>query len=217
LVSNFKRLLNKFPHIILSLPPVILPRQLDFFKKAVIYLSNLGFKCWHLANIGHFPLLLRIKDLILTSDYTFNVANHLALCTLKSFGVRFLTLSLELDKEALKQITKCWSPQDLIIMVYIRTPLWISRLSLKSFWQNVPLISPLGELYYPIVRDEITYILPEIPVSLGAYLKELQSFGINQFGVDLRFVSHKKTNRIVAKKGVFLPKGYSFNYRRKWI
>jgi len=216
LVSNFRKLLNKFPNIVLSLPPIILPQQLNFFKRAIVHLSNLGFQHWHLANIGHFLLLDRIKDLILSSDYTLNIANHLALRSLKSLGIRNLTLSLELDRETIRKIINYWSPQNLIIMVYTRPPLWTSRFSLKPFWQNASLVSPLGESFYPIIRDEITYILPETPISLGPYLKELQSLGISQFGIDLRHILRNKINKIVTKKGIFLPREYSFNYKRKW-
>ncbi|MCD6319109.1 MAG: U32 family peptidase, partial [Candidatus Desulfofervidaceae bacterium] len=175
LMHHVKRLLRKHPQITLSLPPVILPTQLSFFAKAVPQLIQLGFKRWHLSNISHFSLLPQRKDLILSADYTFNIANHLSLRTLKELGIRFLTLSIELDRQTIKNIVKHWPAQDLILMVYARIPLFTSRLSLKPFWQNAPLVSPLGEQYYPLTRNEITYILPDEPISLGGYMEELKS------------------------------------------
>ncbi|HDD45348.1 MAG TPA: U32 family peptidase [Candidatus Desulfofervidus auxilii] len=214
ILAHFKKLLKKHPSLTISLPPIILPHQLAFFEKAIKQLLDLGFKRWQLANIGHFELFPEKKGLIFSSDYTFNVANHLALRTLKNMGIHFLMLSLELDKNTIKTLVKYWNKHEIVINVYMRMPVWISRLSLKPFWRSDSLISPLGEKYYPLKRDEITYILPEIPISLKDYLKELKSFGIYQFCVDLRFLLKKEVEKIVTSKGVFLPKGYQFNYQR---
>lgn len=216
LMHHVKRILKRHPKLTLSLPPIILPAQLPFFTKAVSQLIHLGFKRWHLSNIGHFSFLPQKKDLILSADYTLNIANHLSLRTLKELGIRFLMLSIELDRQTIKNIVKHWPVQDLIIMVYARIPLFTSRLSLKPFWQNVPLVSPLGEQYYPLTRDEITYVLPEEPISLGGCMEELKSFGIRQFGVDLRFLLRKQVAKIVSARGINLPKGHIFNYKRGW-
>jgi len=217
LMHHVKRILRRHPQITLSLPSVILPAQLSFFTKAVSQLIHLGFKRWHLGNLGHFLLVSQKKDLILSADYTFNIANHLSLRTLKELGIRFLTLSIELDRATIENIIKHWPAQDLIIMVYARIPIFTTRLSLKPFWQNTSLVSPLGEQYYPLIRDEITYILPEESFSLAGYIEKLKSLGIRQFGIDLRFLLRKQITKIVSPRRINLPKGYIFNYKRGWI
>ena len=132
---------------------------------------------------------------------------------LKEMGIKYLTLSVEMDKITLKEITKLWAPKDLIVMVFGRVPLFTSRLPLKY---KECLISPLGEKYYPLLRDEVTYILPAEPFSLGQYIDELEKFGIRNFIIDIRFLLNKQIRRIVTPRRVNLPRGFSFNYKREW-
>jgi len=213
LMHHVRRLQKRLPLLTLHLPPIILPSQLAFYQKAITQLMQMGFKRWHLSNIGHLYLLPQSKDLILSVDYTFNLANHLALRILKEMGIKYLTLSVEMDKITLREITKFWMPKDLIVMVFGRVPLFTSRLQLGC---KECLISPLGEKYYPLLRDEITYILPEEPFSLGQYIEELERFGIRNFLIDIRFLLNKQIRRLVTARRVNLARGFSFNYKREW-
>ncbi|HDD35285.1 MAG TPA: U32 family peptidase, partial [Candidatus Desulfofervidus auxilii] len=67
IIVHFKKLLKRYPNITLGFPPIILPNQIIFFKKAVKQLLDLGFKHWHLANIGQFDLFSDTKGLILST------------------------------------------------------------------------------------------------------------------------------------------------------
>ncbi len=216
LIHHVRRLQKKLPLLTLNLPAVILPAELPFFKQAVRNLVKLGFKRWHLGNIGHLEILPKDARLILSADYTFNLSNHLALRLLKDIGVQYLTLSPEMDKMCLKVLSKSWGTKDLIMLVYARLPIFTSRLSLKTGKKDVCLVSPLGERYYPLIRDQITYILPENPFSLGKYLEELKEMGITNFCVDLRFQLKKQIRKILKRRGISLPQGHLFNYKRGW-
>ncbi len=213
LMHHVRRLQKRLPLLTLHLPPIILPSQLSFYQQAITQLIQMGFKRWHLSNIGHLYLFPQQKDLTLSVDYTFNLGNHLALRILKGMGIKYLTLSVEMDKITLKEITKFWAPRDLIVMVFGRVPLFTSRLQPNC---KECLISPLDERYYPLLRDEVTYILAEEPFSLGQYIDELEGFGIRNFIVDMRFLLNKQIKRIVTTRRVNLPRGFSFNYKREW-
>ncbi|MCD6254730.1 MAG: hypothetical protein J7J44_00445, partial [Deltaproteobacteria bacterium] len=206
LLRRYRQILKRFPNITLSLPPIILPQQLFFFEKAINQLLSLGFKRWFIANLGQF-LLFPKGEIFLGTDYTFNVANKLSMKTLEELGANIITTSVELDKGSMRGLPTA------MVLVYGRIPVFTSRLNLETF-RGKSIVSPLGMECFILSRDQITYVLPQTPFSLTNSLKELKSFGICKFLLDLRFVLTKEGAKVLAS---ILPRGLDSNYKRRGL
>ena len=204
LLRKYRQILKRFPNITLSLPPIILPQQLFFFEKAINQLLSLGFKRWFIANLGQF-LLFPKGEIFLGTDYTFNVANKLSMKALEELGANIITTSVELDKGSMRGLPTA------MVLVYGRIPVFTSRLNLETF-RGKSIVSPLGMEYFILSRDQITYVLPQTPFSLTNSLKELKSFGMCKFLLDLRFVLTKEGTKVLAS---VLPRGLDSNYKRR--
>lgn len=210
LLRIYRRILKRFPNLTLSLPSIILPSQLNFFEKAINQLLSLGFKHWLIANLGQFLLFPKRQGFFLSTDYTFNVANTLSIRTLKELGTEVVTMSVELDKKVVRDLPETMA------LLYGRIPVFTSCLNLEGF-KTGSILDLLGMKYLIVTRNQITYVLPQVPFSLTDSLKELRSFGIHRFLLDLRFILTKEVAGILGKGLVAFPKGSEFNYQRGLI
>ncbi len=210
LLRRYRQILKRFPNLALSLPSIIFPSQLNFFKKAINQLVNLGFKRWSVANLGQFSLFQEKQRIFLSTDYTFNVANTLSIRVLKELGAEIVTLSVELDKSSIRELPETMA------LVYGRIPVLTSCLKVEDF-KGGSILSPLGIEYLIVSRNQITYILPQLPFSLTDSLEELKSFGIHRFLLDLRFMLTKEGARILGRDKAALPRGFKLNYQRGLI
>lgn len=211
LLRRYRQILKRFPNLTLSLPPTIFPSQLNFFEKAINQLVSLGFKRWLVANLRQFLLFPKKQEIFLSTDYTFNVANTLSIRALKELGAEVVTISTELDKRSIRELPETMA------LVYGRIPVFTSCLNPGSFKSSSIILSLLGMKYLIVTRNQITYMLPQIPFSLTDSLKELKSFGIYRFLLDLRFMLTKEGARILGKGSAALPRGFKFNYQRGLI
>jgi putative protease len=105
------------------------------------------------------------------------------------------TLSVELSKKDIENIAVHFSRR-LEVMVFGRIELMITR---NSFLKGDVLIDQKGKSF-PLYRDKLGYshILNSADLFLLDFLDEMESIGINSFGIDLR---RRNTNlsKIVAK------------------
>ena len=126
---------------------------------------------------------------------------------LEELGANIITTSVELDKGSMRGLPTA------MVLVYGRIPVFTSRLNLETF-RGKSIVGPLGMEYFILSRDQITYVLPQTSFSLTNSLKELKSFGMCKFLLDLRFVLTKEGTKVLAS---VLPRGLDSNYKRRGL
>jgi len=89
--------------IIFSLPPIIKQEDIPIYQKNIEYLISLGYKNFHIANLGAMELL-RKKDLSITADFPLYIFNPLSIAALKKLGIKEGTISPELNKYELEKL-----------------------------------------------------------------------------------------------------------------
>jgi putative protease len=122
--------------------------------------------------------------LTLYSDYTLHCLNSPAFEALQNLGVTYVTLSVEADKETLKQLLNNLPESKLLAYVFGHLPLMISRAPLPEGKKALRLTSPRGEQFRLLSRGELTYLIAKFPYLMQKPLAELLPLGLTRIIID---------------------------------
>ncbi len=122
--------------------------------------------------------------LTLYSDYTLHCLNSPAFEALQNLGVTYVTLSVEADKETLKQLLRNLPESKLLAYVFGHLPLMISRAPLPEGKKALRLTSPRGEQFRLLSRGELTYLIAKFPYLMQKPLAELLPLGLTRIIID---------------------------------
>lgn len=222
---------NIMKTVIWVIPPVIVEDDVVFYRQAVIALLRKGFRKWMIGHIGQLQLFVteleksvpRGKNSSaarpeLSSDYTLNVLNSLALKALAEQGIHTALLAPEADRSAIKKLCAHKKRSQAGVVVFGRIPLFTARLKPDFFQFNKIFTSPRGERFELVRRWGQTLALADKPFSLASQLIEIQSAGIDFALVDFSFLSLNKKDSAALRKSIFGKGGErfeTFNYFRK--
>jgi putative protease len=167
-----------------SLPPLMLEREVDYFRAAVGWYQGKGFLTWELNNWGHFELLERDDRLQLIAGFRFNLRNAAALAQMHQAGCRWSVLSLEATRQELQQIGWEKTGSTPIVTVYAWPPLFTSRLSPKLSEEKV-LVSPRKEIYHYSRSADHACIYADRPLNWMELRPTLSAYGFRHFLLDM--------------------------------
>ncbi|MBN2333691.1 MAG: U32 family peptidase [Deltaproteobacteria bacterium] len=204
------------------LPPVHFPGQEQSLAEAVKRLLAAGFRQFYLNNLGQLELFAdrSPKGLHLATGSFLPATNLAAVAAYRSWGFTSVMLSAEMDRQSLKVLCER-SPADLELMVlaFGFQPLLVTRMSLPVSAKKIPLTSPHGEIFHPIIRDGLTYLVPGQPLMVTSLLKKLFPHTSPAFLLDFSWYppGWKPAAMLAAiRQGKPISGASSFNLSRKW-
>lgn len=168
-----------------SLPPLIAEKDDRYYRPAVRWFCERGFRSWELNNWGHFDFFTSFEPLNLMAGYRFNARNPAAMAELAVAGCRWSVLSLEITREELQLLARqgplSTTP---VICLYSWPPLFTSRL-VPGLAEGKPFRTPREETYYFAKRGGNSLIFADTPVNWLDQLPGLRDYGYRSFLLDL--------------------------------
>ena len=171
----------------IELPKFISEENLEFYKKILHKLHKEGIDSFFISHLSQIDLLPDSAKISANENvYAYNDA---AIKMLKSHQLHRYTYPLENDMFNLIK----GSDRSGIQPMYFHPHLFYSRMpvdvqSEKDFGDKK------GTQFQKVVRDGVTIVIPEIPVSLTQYFGQLKSKGFNRFLIDMSFSKPSKNS-----------------------
>ncbi|MDO9577883.1 MAG: peptidase U32 family protein [Candidatus Cloacimonadales bacterium] len=187
--------LQKILHkIIVQLPKFIPENDLDFYRNMTAKLTKMGVSHFMLSHISQKQLFSSSHKVAFCSSENVYVLNDIAVQFLKEEQIKFYIYPFENDFPNLLQ----GKDRKGIVPLYFYPELFYSRLPALQDGQK---FQDDKNTYQKLVRDGITCIIPDIPVSLLQYRHKLQEKGFRRFLLDLSYEkpSQNTFNRLLKK------------------
>lgn len=198
--------------VYIELPRFISENDLPLYRNHLHRLKSAGIAQFALSHLSQKELLPAGSRFISNENvYAFNDA---ALQFLKEEGAQKSILPLENDIVNLAK----GSHKDGIIPMYFYPYLFYSRMPVKAKKEEL-FSDKMGERFRKIIRDGMTIILPEHPVSLTQYKSKLERYGFHRFLIDLGTTAPSKNtpktilNRL--QKSEQIQPSTNFNFKRE--
>ncbi len=202
----------------LSLPPVMMEKDSEYFRAAVEWFINQGFALWEINNWGHFDLVGKTRGLRLVAGARLNLRNSAAFEQVFEMGCESAVFSLETTKVELQEAAGQKLRSRLAVTVYCRPPLFTSCL-VPPIYMDRALVSPRKEVYYPTAQAGRAEIYADRPVSWLEQLPVLRALGYRRFLIDLSEGPAKRPGLSEILRGFASCRtrgGYSlFNFERR--
>jgi U32 family peptidase len=170
--------------LVWSLPPILLEKDLDYYRPAVLWFLERGFHSWEVNNWGHLEFFPDHSGLMLLAGYRFNLRNTAALASVAEAGCRWAVLSPEITRKELEILPRGLLGALPVLSVYTWPPLFTSRLPVKVQPER-PLLSPRQDVYWVQQDKHQTRIYADRPVNWCAQLPQLRAYGYRHFLIDL--------------------------------
>ncbi|MDD3580519.1 MAG: U32 family peptidase [Desulfobacca sp.] len=182
-LTRYRR--RKLPRrLIWRLPPIILEAAVPRYRQAVATLREAGCRQFMVSNLGHLPLLAG-GPITIFSDYPLHCLNSWAFQALRALGVERVTLSVEADRQTLKQLLSRVPAARLSSYLFAYLPLMVSRVPVLAEIKSRRLQSLRQENFRLVSNRDLNLLYPTVPCFLGKAGAELQRLGLGHFIVDL--------------------------------
>lgn len=189
-----------YAEIAWELPVVIQENELNWYRKAIQYLTELQYRTFllgHCSQALFFEEKGSAETFSLFGASTLNILNSAAMAQAGVMGFAGFLFSLETDQgnmaAALQHVARLMEDTNAItknrletgMLVYGRPPLFTSRLKAGHFQFGRSFISPHFENFVLDHRQGVTHARSRLPFSLLDSRRELQSMGADFFFADL--------------------------------
>ncbi len=169
-----------------ELPKFISEQKLEFYKSLCIDLHKKGVQNFVISHLSQKLLVPKTASIITNENvYVFNDA---AATLLKENQVTLFSYPQENDFENLL-LSK---DRTGIVPIYFKPELFYSRMPVKVENIEQTFIDDIGNTFNKNVRDGITIVTPEHPVSLLQHKNKLDKAGFSNYLIDLSDVSISK-------------------------
>jgi U32 family peptidase len=170
--------------LIWSLPLLLAEKELDYYRLALDWYLDKGFRTWEVNNWGHFDLFKDREKLNLIAGCRFNARNTASLAALAQTGCQWSVLSLEITRQELRSIVASPLASIPVISVYAWPPLFTSRL-IPKLYEEKPFRTARKEEYFFRKRGAHSLIYADRPVNWLGEVPFLRSLGYRFFMLDL--------------------------------
>lgn len=175
-IRNFKE------KLFIELPKFIPEKNIGFYKSLALKLYSAGFTSFFISHISQILLLPKGSKIYSNENvYTFNDA---AIKFLKDEGIKNFIYPLENDIANLGKGTD----RNGIIPMYYYPQLFYSRMPVKLN-KDKSFSDSTGQKYLKHIKDGITIITPDKPVSIIQYREKIERYGFGRFLIDFSFIS----------------------------
>lgn len=193
-----RKLKGREENIIWRLPFIIYDQEQPFFKDAVAFLQNHGFRRFEASNISHFQLLKEAAQMqgsgatdagsasvSISTDYRLFSLNSQALLAWQELGAVAATLYMEDDAENMGALLSSDASIVKRVLAYAPVPVITTRIRIKDVRSDAPVVSDRGEAYTVEQKDGLTTVAPAAPFSLTEHHNRLKELGCASFILDL--------------------------------
>ncbi len=204
--------IQKFKHKIwIEFPHFIPEGKIEFYKKTAKKYGEKGLNKFFLSHISQ--KLLLPKNTIFAGNENMYAYNDAAIDFFISEKAKLITYPVENDEENIFS----YKNKNGIMPVYFYPRLFISRMPIK-IKEEEHFKDDTGNTFHKIVRDGITYTVPDIPVSFLQYVNKFKQTGFKNFLIDLSFEkpSGNRINTLIKryKNSQQIQPSVNFNYKR---
>jgi putative protease len=218
-----KKLKGRERELLWRLPFIIFEADIPFYRDAVSFIAEHGFRRFEAANLAHFPLLHGIVNkgeaclaprMEVITDYRLFSLNSQALLSWQEMGAGEATLYIEDDADNLAELLRADLPIGRRVMVYCGVPAITSKIAVKGVKSDAPVLSDRGDGYTVTVKEGLTLVTPDRRFSLTAFRGKLQEMGCGSFVIDLTAVPREEWPQILDafSRGRELPGTMEFNF-----
>ncbi len=205
-------LIQKFKHKIwIEFPHFIPEGKIEYYKNLAKKFTEKGLNKFFLSHISQ--KLLLPKNTIFAGNENMYAYNDAAINFFFSEDAKLISYPVENDEENIFS----YQNKSGIMPVYFYPRLFISRMPIK-IKEEEHFKDDLNNTYHKIVRDGITYTVPEIPVSFLQYVSKFKKYGFKNFLIDLSFEkpSGNRINTLIKryKQSQQIQPSVNFNYKR---
>ncbi len=197
--------------VIMELPKFIPEQDVDFYKDLCSKFFQAGVSHFMLANISQKNLFPNDHRIALSSNENIYCLNDAAIQFLKEEHFKFHIYPLEND---LPNLLSCKDRKG-IVPLYFYPELFYSRMPVNLETNST--FSDDTNKYNRQIRDGITIVTPQIPVSLLQFKEKLGKHGFRLFLLDLSYQkpSQNTFNRLLKKFHTSQAEqpGTSFNFK----
>ncbi|MDA3929842.1 MAG: U32 family peptidase [Prolixibacteraceae bacterium] len=195
-----------------ELPRFIPEGDLEFYRNTIQRIYSAGLTHFFLSHLSQKDFLPRGAQFSTNENvYAFNDA---AVQLLKEEGARKHIYPLENDIVNMSKGTD----HNGIVPVYFFPYLFYSRMPVQAN-KDEYFVDKMGEKFRKIVKDGITIVLPEHPVSLTQYKSKLERYGYQRFLIDMSTTApSKNTPRTIVRKfkaSEQIQPASNFNFKRE--
>ena len=199
------------PKVIMELPKFIPEQDIDFYRDLCSKFLRAGISHFMLANISQKNLFPNDHCIALSSNESIYCLNDAAIQFLKEEHFKFHIYPLEND---LPNLLSCKDRKG-IVPLYFYPELFYSRMPVNLETNST--FSDDKNKYNREIRDGITIVTPQIPVSLLQFKEKLGKHGFRRFLLDLSYQkpSQNTFNRLLKKFHTSQAEqpGTSFNFK----
>jgi U32 family peptidase len=167
-----------------SLPPILAEKDLDYYRPAVLWYLERGFRHWEVNNWGHLDLFAERDKLGLIAGARFNIRNPTALASVAEAGCNWAVLSLEITRQELAEIPRGLLAALPIVTVYTWPALFMSRLPVKLL-EDRPFSTDRKDVYFVHTEKQVTSVFADRPMSWLAQMATLRGYGYRCFLLDV--------------------------------
>ncbi len=164
----------------IEIPRYVSEKKLEFYKNFSELLVKKGFGRFVLSHISQKNILP--PDAVFALNENAYAYNDASIKFYQNEGAMLISYPVESDWENLQ----AYSYKAGIMPLYFYPRLFISRMPVSASSKS-EIIDDLNKKYRKVVRDGVTFIVPENPVSFLQYTKDLKKTGFARFMIDLSF------------------------------
>jgi collagenase-like PrtC family protease len=183
--KNERRLAGLKKRLIWEIPPLLFGTQWPEYRRAVQMLAGQGFRSFRVANLGHLPLFVGLKDMNLLGSFRCSTLNSQAALAWHELGLAELVASIEDDRDNLTDLFRRPLPLPLAVTVHGPLPVLISRIPMRGIRPGTVLRSDREEGYRVLTHGGLTEVIGEQDFSLLGHVRELRAMGCRHFLIDL--------------------------------
>jgi putative protease len=212
--------------LIIQLPKFISESDIDFYRSLCAHFIRAGIYSFMLSHISQKLLLSDSTKITLCTNENVYALNDVVIQFLKEEFIKFYVYPFENDHQNLI----AGKDRKGIVPLYFHPELFHSRMPVLFSHKATPIRSnlPTGQAktpsfkddknnYIRTIRDGMTIVIPEIPVSLLQYKDKLVKEGFRRFLIDLSYIqpSQNTFNRLLKKFQTSAAEqpGTNFNFK----
>ena len=212
-VQPLIKTVGPFKHkIFIELPKFIAEGKTNHYRSLANRLFRQGFTAFFINHLSQKLLLPKEAEVSTTENvYAFNDA---AVRFLKEESIRYYITPFENDISNLAR----GADRNGIVPAYFYPELFYSRMPVELEKHKL-FADKKGEKYKKFIRDGITIVIPEKPVSVTQYRNKLERFGFSSFLIDLSY--HEPSDETISRiTGAFfnseaIKPSTLFNFKRE--
>ncbi len=219
LIANDKNLenINKYDWKLVwfSFPATIFEKNWRDLEHKMNFLLKMGVKKFEITSLATLELLKNITGLSLISGPQINILNHQTINFFNSKGVKESVFSYEGTSDELTDISKKGFSDSLIVPVFAKIRLFVSRAPHPLLKKEDFVSSQRGEKFIFRQNGEISETFSTKDFSLMRKISKLNSMGFSKFYIDLEHITTKidcETNLKLLSKEKEPKESSTFNF-----